>query len=100
MYEVMEASEYTRWYEHLRDQRARMRIAARIRQVASGNLGDFKSVGPGVYELRISYGPGYRVYFAHRGSTLIILLAGGDKSTQRRDIRRAQGIARRIEGGA
>lgn len=99
MYEVLETSEYTRWYEHLRDRQARMRIAARIRQVSSGCLGDFKPVGDGVYELRIRYGPGYRVYFALQGGTLVILLAGGDKSTQRRDIRRAVGVARRIGGG-
>jgi putative addiction module killer protein len=69
-------------------------VTARIRRVALGNLGDIKPVGEGVSELRIPYGPGYRVYLAQRGDTLVILLAGGDKSSQRRDIERAKELAR------
>jgi len=92
--EVQETDEYQRWFEGLRDRTARFRIGARIRRVSLGNFGDIKPVGEGVSELRIPYGPGYRVYLAQHGDTLVILLAGGDKSTQRRDIERAQELAR------
>jgi putative addiction module killer protein len=71
-----------------------MRIAARIRRVSLGNLGDTKSVGEGVHEFRIACGPGYRVYFVRQGAAVIVLLAGGDKSTQKRDIERAKELAR------
>lgn len=76
------------------DLHAQLRIAARIRRVSLGNLGDVKSVGEGVHELRITYGPGYRVCFVGDGATVIVLLAGGDKSTQKRDIERAKELAR------
>jgi len=78
------------WLEGLRDIRARARIKKRLDRVELGNLGDVRSVGEGVSELKIDYGPGYRVYFAETGSTLILLLCGGDKSTQRQDILKAQ----------
>ncbi|MDZ4064783.1 MAG: type II toxin-antitoxin system RelE/ParE family toxin, partial [Coriobacteriia bacterium] len=90
MIEIQETDEYQRWFEGLRDRAARFRIGARIRRVALGNLGDVKPVGEGVSELRIPYGPGYRVYLAQRGDSLVILLAGGDKSSQPRDIERAK----------
>jgi putative addiction module killer protein len=94
MYEIRETDAYRKWFESLRDINARFRIAARIRRVSLGNLGDVKSVGEGVHELRITYGPGYRVYFIRQGDTVIILLAGGDKSTQKRDIDHAKDLAR------
>ena len=92
--EIRETDEYQRWFEGLRDRAARFRIGARIRRVALGNLGDIKPVGDGVSELRIPCGPGYRVYLARRGDTVIILLAGGDKSSQRRDVAQAKKLAR------
>ena len=73
---------------------ARARIIGRLDRVALGNLGDHRSVGQGVFEFRIDYGPGYRLYFIRRGNALVILLCGGDKSTQERDIRKAQALAR------
>lgn len=81
------------WYDRLRDSSAKIRIDARILRLASGNVGDVRSVGGGVWELRIHYGPGYRVYFAVQGSEVVLLLAGGDKSSQRDDIRRAHRLA-------
>jgi putative addiction module killer protein len=78
------------WLDSLRDIRARARIKKRLDRVELGNLGDVRSVGEGVSELKVDYGPGYRVYFAESGSTLILLLCGGDKSTQRQDILKAQ----------
>lgn len=94
MIEIRQTDEYQRWFEGLRDLNAQLRIGARIRRVSLGNLGDVKPVGEGVSELRIPYGPGYRVYLTQRGETLIILLAGGDKASQRRDIERAKELAR------
>ncbi|MBA8876485.1 type II toxin-antitoxin system RelE/ParE family toxin [Phyllobacterium myrsinacearum] len=81
------------WFDGLRDQRARARIAKRLDRLIEGNPGDVKAVGDGVSELRIDYGPGYRIYYIERKSILIILLCGGDKSTQDRDIKRAQTMA-------
>jgi putative addiction module killer protein len=81
----------------LRDRRAQVRIAARLRHIEAGNLGDWKSVGGEVSEMRVAYGPGYRLYFTRRGSILIVMLAGGDKSTQTRDIQRAQRIVKELE---
>ena len=77
------------WLDDLNDKRAAARVLARLARVRQGNLGDCRSVGEGVSELRVDYGPGYRVYFAQKGSTLIVLLCGGDKRTQQRDIRLA-----------
>ena len=78
------------WLEGLRDRKARHRIEARINRIRGGNLGDWKSVGQGVFELRVDYGPGYRVYLGREGQELVILLCGGDKSSQRRDIELAK----------
>ena len=94
MIEIRKTDVFARWLDDLRDLRARARIQARIERLASGNPGDVKPAGEGVSELRIDYGPGYRVYFKRRGQRLIILLAGGDKSSQARDIKRAQRLAR------
>ena len=96
MIEVRETDEYRRWFEGLRDRATQLRIGLRIRRLALGNLGDVRPVGGGVSELRIAHGPGYRVYFAQRGDASIILLGGGDKSTQGRDINRARQLARRL----
>lgn len=97
MIEVRQTVHFTTWFKDLRDVRAKARIDARIRRVALGNFGDVKSVGEGVSELRIDYGPGYRVYMTMRGPVLVILLLGGDKKSQKRDIRDAQQIAKELE---
>ena len=81
------------WIAGLRDERARLRINTRIRRLSLGNPGDVKTVGDGVSELRIDYGPGYRVYFTQRGSEIVILLCGGDKRTQDKDIIAAKRLA-------
>lgn len=83
-------SPYEEWLNSLRDSRAVSKIDERIKRVALGNLGDCQSVGEGVFELRINYGPGYRVYFGQIGLTIVLLLCGGDKSSQDRDIRKAK----------
>jgi putative addiction module killer protein len=92
--EIRQTEIYARWFSGLRDRRARARIDIRIRRLSLGNLGDVRSVGEGVCELRIDDGPGYRVYFVQGGQALVILLAGGDKGTQERDIRTALDLAR------
>ncbi|MDE2905033.1 MAG: type II toxin-antitoxin system RelE/ParE family toxin [Acidobacteriota bacterium] len=92
MIEVRQTDVY--WFDGLRDERARARINVRIRRLSLGNAGDVRPVGEGVSELRIDYGPGYRVYFVQQGPSLAILLAGGDKHTQRRDIATACRLAR------
>jgi putative addiction module killer protein len=94
MIEIQETDVYRRWFEGLRDTAAQFRIGVRIRRLELGNFGDVKPVGDGVSELRITYGPGYRVYLTQRGQTLVVLLAGGDKSSQSRDIERAKRLAR------
>lgn len=94
MIEIRQTVVYARWFNSLRDRKARARIDVRIRRLSLGNPGDVKAVGEGVSELRIDYGPGYRVYYTQRGQRLIILLAGGDKPTQKQDIKRALEIAR------
>jgi putative addiction module killer protein len=93
--EIRQTEAYAEWFASLRDQKARARIDVRIRRLSLGNPGDVKPIGSGVSELRIDYGPGYRVYFLQRGPMLIILLAGGDKGTQDRDIKKALELARR-----
>jgi putative addiction module killer protein len=92
--ELRQTNEFAEWIDDLRDIRGRARIQARIERLAMGNPGDAKSVGEGVCELRINYGPGYRVYFTRRGREVVLLLAGGDKSSQTRDIRTALRLAR------
>jgi putative addiction module killer protein len=92
--EVRQTEVFARWFAGLRDGQARRRIQARIDRLETGNLGDVKPVGRGISELRIDYSPGYRVYYVQRGDTLIILLAGGDKRTQQKDIATAQELAR------
>jgi putative addiction module killer protein len=84
------------WFEGLRDKQAKMRIQVRIDRAEDGNFGDCEPVGAGVSEMRIHYGPGYRVYFAQRGLEVVILLAGGDKNTQPKDIQTALEIARKL----
>ena len=96
MIEIRKTEVFARWLDELRDLRARSRIQARIERLAAGNPGDVKPAGEGVSELRIDYGPGYRVYFKRRGRELIILLAGGDKSSQAKDIEAAQRLARNL----
>ncbi|MBU6185452.1 MAG: type II toxin-antitoxin system RelE/ParE family toxin [Synechococcales bacterium] len=93
MIEIRETEIYSRWFKSLRDRQSKARIDIRIRRLSTGNPGDVKPVGQGVSELRIDYGPGYRVYFVQRGETLIILLAGGDKRTQEQDIITALDLA-------
>lgn len=83
-------SPFVEWLGSLRDTQTRSKIRNRLRRVESGNLGDYRSVGEGVCELRINYGPGYRVYFGQIGSTIVLLLCGGDKSTQEQDIEKAK----------
>lgn len=97
MIEIRQTEYFIKWFEKFKDRKARAKIAVRIRRVSLGNLGDVKSVGSGISELRIDYGPGYRVYFTQRGSQLIILLAGGDKTTQVNDIKKAKQLALEIE---
>jgi putative addiction module killer protein len=93
VYEIIKSSLFERWFASLKDRQARARIQMRIDRAEDGNLGDIKPVGDGVSEMRIAYGPGYRVYFIRRKQTVIILLCAGDKSTQRRDIIVAKTIA-------
>ena len=97
MYTVLLTQEFQDWLDALTDRRAQVRIAARLRLVEAGTLGDWKSVGGSVAEMRIDVGPGYRLYFTRRGNVLIVMLRGGDKSGQRRDIKRAQRIANELE---
>lgn len=97
MTDVRTTEVFDRWLARLRDRRAQLMIAARIDRLAFGHLGDVASVGDGVEELRIHHGPGYRVYLTRRGRTLIVLLCGGDKGSQRRDIARAKSLALQLE---
>jgi putative addiction module killer protein len=98
MIEVRESNEYRRWFEGLRDKAARSRIDVRIRRLSLGNFGDTRSLGHGLLELRIHFGPGYRVYLTRHGGKVIILLAGGDKSSQQKDVERARQLARELRG--
>jgi putative addiction module killer protein len=94
--EIRQTDIFAAWFAGLRDRQARARITARIRRLALGNPGDARPVGHGVSEMRIDYGPGYRVYFVQHGQVLVILLCGGDKRTQERDIARALAMAREL----
>ena len=93
MFEIIKSETFDSWLKGLRDKRAAARINARLRRVPLGNLGDVAPVGDGVSEMRIFYGPGYRIYFVQEGQVLIVLLCGGDKSTQKKDIKRAKELA-------
>ncbi|MBX8469257.1 type II toxin-antitoxin system RelE/ParE family toxin [Pseudomonas sp. RIT778] len=93
MTEILRSSTFSSWLVKLVDSRARMRIQVRIDRMADGNFGDVKAIGEGISEARIDYGPGYRVYFMQQGRQLVILLCGGDKSSQSRDIKQARLIA-------
>jgi putative addiction module killer protein len=94
--EVRQTEAFTRWLAQLRDGRARARVNTRIRRLTLGNVGDVRPVGGGISEMRIDYGPGYRIYFVQRGMRIVILLAGGDKDTQDRDIKLAYELARKL----
>jgi putative addiction module killer protein len=93
MFTVLQTEEFVAWLDDLKDKRAQVRIAARLRQAESGNLGDWQPIEGEVSELRVNYGPGYRLYFARRGRIIVVILNAGDKSTQKRDIRRALKLA-------
>lgn len=94
MVKVVKSATFDRWIRKLKDRRAAARVEVRIDRLAAGNPGDAKSVAGGIWELRIDYGPGYRVYYLQQGQQVIILLSGGDKSTQQRDIEQAHQIAK------
>jgi putative addiction module killer protein len=96
MLEVRQTDTFANWLRALKDANAVARITARIRRLELGNLGDVKPVGEGVSELRIDYGPGYRIYYVQQGNTVVILLCGGDKRTQNKDIRTAKQMAKEV----
>ena len=96
MFEIRKTDVFAKWIDNLNDIRARARVLARIERLAAGNPGDVASVGEGVSELRIDYGPGYRVYYKEFEKSLVILLAGGDKRTQTKDIKTALRMARNL----
>ena len=97
MYEIRRTDTFSKWLDQLRDARARVRVLSRLTRAEEGNLGDTKPVGESVSEMRIDYGPGYRVYFTKRRNTIIVLLVGGHKSSQEQDIKRAIQLARDLE---
>jgi len=97
MIEVRQTSTFARWLKSVSDESAKARIAIRIRRLSLGNPGDVKPVGKGVSEMRIDYGPGYRVYFVQKGAAIVILLSGGDKRSQKRDIEAAITLAKELE---
>jgi len=97
VYILKETAEYSKWLRKLRDINARVAVIKRLVKVGNGNLGDYKSVGSGALEFRIDYGPGYRIYFSLKGNELILLLIGGDKSTQKSDIKLAQELKKEYE---
>jgi putative addiction module killer protein len=100
MIEVRQTEVFSSWIRKLRDERARGRIEIRIRRLSLGNFGDVKPVGEGISELRIDYGPGYRVYLQRQGNLLVLLLVGGDKKTQDADIAKAKKLAQEAQNGA
>ena len=93
MIEIIKSDQFLAWFRGLRDARARVRIDARILRLAQGNAGDVRPVGSGVSEMRIDYGPGYRIYYIQQGNVIAVLLCGGDKSSQTKDIRNAIDLA-------
>lgn len=94
MFEIHQTGTFTDWFDRLRDIRAQARITARLRRLSAGHLGDVRPVGGSISELRINYGPGYRIYFIRKGNAIILLLCGGDKSSQDKDIQRAKELAK------
>ena len=94
---VQQTAEFVDWLDDLKDQRAQLRIAARLRLAEAGNLGDWKSIEGALSEMRVNVGPGYRLYFTRKANVLIVMLAGGDKSSQSRDITRAKRILKELE---
>lgn len=96
MLEIRRTNVFVAWMKDLRDQRAKARITLRIDRMTIGNLGDVKPIGEGVSEMRIDYGPGYRIYFCRRGKEIVMLLCGGDKGSQDRDIRAAKRLAAKL----
>lgn len=97
MLQIRKTDVYAEWIDNLRDLQGRARILVRVERLASGNPGDFKAISGGVSELRVHFGPGYRVYFTQRGPDIVILLAGGDKSSQPKDIQTALQLAKNLE---
>jgi len=93
MFEILSTDEFDRWLSDLADERAKTKIASRVARLRLGNAGDVTPVGEGVSEMRVHHGPGYRVYYKQTGKTIILILCGGDKSSQSRDIKRAKEIA-------
>lgn len=93
MFVIEQTGTYRRWFKRVRDRQARARIRARVRRLEAGHPGDARPVGDGVVEMRVDYGPGYRVYYCRRGQSVVVLLAGGDKGSQARDIKRAIELA-------
>lgn len=100
VFQIRETMEFAKWFDALRDRKASAKIADRIRRAGDGNFGDVKHAGAGLSEMRIDYGPGYRVYLSQRGSELVILLCGGDKRTQDRDIKHAKQIKSDLDSGS
>jgi putative addiction module killer protein len=97
MFTIRRTAQFDAWFAGLRDVRTRQRLVARLRKAQLGNLGDCKSIGAGVYEMREHFGPGWRMYYVRRGRVLIVMLGGGDKSTQTTDVAKALKLAERIE---
>lgn len=97
VYTLRQTHEFQDWLDGLNDRRAQIRIVARLRLAQAGNLGDWNSVGGGVSEMRVDVGPGYRLYFTRRGHFLVVMLAGGDKSSQKRDLNRVRQIVKQLE---
>jgi putative addiction module killer protein len=93
VFRIFRTTDYEKWFDGLRDRRAAAKVAVRVLRLAEGNAGDTKSVGGGVMEMRIDYGAGYRVYYIRRGSRVLLLLIGGDKATQAKDIPNAKSLA-------
>ena len=96
VWEIDQTTVFRRWLRRLRDKRAQLIVAEKLRRMSEGNFGDARSVGGRVSEIRINYGPGYRIYFTRVGESVVMLLAGGDKDSQNRDIRTAQALAREL----
>jgi putative addiction module killer protein len=99
MFEVRQTKVFISWVAGLKDQRAVARVDVRLRRLALGNMGDVKSLGDGVSEIRIDYGPGYRLYFTKQGDRIVVLLCGGDKKRQSADIERAKKMAKELSDG-